>query len=102
MHATCNSVLLPCRTLQDCHKEVLQQSDMLPCCQAEVLEQEERLQAVFQPLPMHYIEIAHLLLTHAKDTFSDGENDTLTKVGLASFHALPGIRKGLLPASSLL
>ena len=71
-----------CRTLPDCRKEVPQQSDMLPSCQAEVLEQEERLQAVFQPLPMHYIETAHLLLTHAKDTFSDGEDDTLTKVGL--------------------
>ena len=90
------------RTLPDCHQVVLQQSDMLPCCQAEVLEQEERLQAVFQPLPMHYIEIAHLLLTHAKDTFSDGEDDTLTKVGLAYLPALPGVRKRLLSVSSLL
>ena len=35
-----------------------------------VVEELERDRSdAFQPLPFHYVEIAHLLFTHAKDTF---------------------------------
>ena len=38
---------------------------------AEVYDQERDSSAVFQELPFYYIEIAHLLLRHAKDCFDD-------------------------------
>lgn len=37
----------------------------------ELYDQERDTAAVFQELPFHYIEIAHLLLRHAKDCFSE-------------------------------
>ena len=37
--------------------------------QTDVLAQEQAHEAIFQPLPFHYIEIAHLLLRHAKEVF---------------------------------
>ena len=40
-------------------------------CGAELYEQERDTAAVFQELPFHYVEIAHILLRHAKDCFSD-------------------------------
>lgn len=40
-----------------------------PC--AELYDQERDTAAVFQELPFYYIEIAHLLVRHAKDCFSE-------------------------------
>ena len=42
---------------------------------AEVLEAEQNHQAVFQPLPFHYIEISKLLLSQAKDTFGEADEN---------------------------
>lgn len=36
---------------------------------AEIEELERDRSDAFQPLPFHYIELAHMLFTHAKDTF---------------------------------
>ena len=44
----------------------LTRSDLL--C-AGVLEAERSTAAVFQPLPFRYLEVAHVLLTDAKDSF---------------------------------
>ena len=41
--------------------------------EAGVLEAERSTAAVFQPLPFRYLEIAHVLLTDAKDSFSAEE-----------------------------
>lgn len=38
------------------------------CC-AGVLEKERDTAMVFEPLPYHYLEVAHLLFTYAKDSF---------------------------------
>lgn len=40
----------------------------------DVLAEEEAHEAIFQPLPFHYIEVAHLLLRHAKEAFEEGDN----------------------------
>ena len=40
-----------------------------PLSSAVVEELERDRSDAFQPLPFHYIEIAHMLCTHAKDTF---------------------------------
>ncbi|DBA85871.1 hypothetical protein WJX77_008571 [Trebouxia sp. C0004] len=42
----------------------------------DVLAEEQAHEAIFQPLPFHYIEVAHLLLRHAKEAFEEG-NDVL-------------------------
>ena len=36
---------------------------------ADVLEAERNRPETFQELPLHYMEIAHLLFTYAKDSF---------------------------------
>lgn len=46
---------------------------------ADVLAEEQAHEAIFQPLPFHYIEVAHLLLRHAKEAFEEG-NDVLYQV----------------------
>ena len=38
---------------------------------ADILEKERETAAVFQELPFHYVEIAHVLLRHARDCFED-------------------------------
>jgi hypothetical protein len=38
---------------------------------AEIYDQERDSSAVFQEMPFHYIEVAHLLVRHAKDCFED-------------------------------
>jgi len=43
------------------------------------LAEEQAHEAIFQPLPFHYIEVAHLLLRHAKEAFEEG-NDVLYQV----------------------
>ena len=45
----------------------------------DVLAEEQAHEAIFQPLPFHYIEVAHLLLRHAKEAFEEG-NDVLYQV----------------------
>lgn len=40
----------------------------------DVLAEEQAHEAIFQPLPFHYIEVAHLLLRHAKDAFEEGDD----------------------------
>lgn len=51
---------------------------------ADVLAEEEAHEAIFQPLPFHYIEVAHLLLRHAKEAFEEGDN-TLYQVHACAF-----------------
>ncbi len=41
---------------------------------AEVFEAERRTSSVFQEMPWHYLEVAHLLLTSAKECFSSKEH----------------------------
>ena len=41
---------------------------------SDVLAEEQAHEAIFQPLPFHYIEVAHLLLRHAKDAFQEGDD----------------------------
>ena len=48
---------------------------------ADIYDRERDTAAVFQELPFHYIEIAYLLLRHAKDCFPD-----LYKVWLITLH----------------
>ena len=43
----------------------------LSCYSADILEKERENAAVFQELPFHYNEVAHLLLRHARDCFED-------------------------------
>ena len=38
-----------------------------------MLEAERSTAAVFQPLPLRYLEVAHVLLKDAKDTFAADE-----------------------------
>ena len=40
---------------------------------ADVLEAERSTAAVFQPLPFQYLEVAHVLLNDAKDSFTAEE-----------------------------
>lgn len=47
---------------------------------ADVLEAERSTAAVFQPLPLRYLEVSHVLLKDAKDTFPSEE---YYKVGAA-------------------
>ena len=51
----------------------------------EVLAEEQAHEAIFQPLPFHYIEVAHLLLRHAKEAFEEG-NHVLFQVSFALLH----------------
>ena len=51
----------------------------------EVLAEEQAHEAIFQPLPFHYIEVAHLLLRHAKEAFEEG-NDVLFQVSFPLLH----------------
>lgn len=48
---------------------------------ADVLEDERNRPEAFQELPLHYMEIAHLLFTYAKDSFgADLVQVTLTRM----------------------
>lgn len=40
----------------------------------DVLAEEQAHEAIFQPLPFHYIEVAHLLLRHAKEAFEEADD----------------------------
>ena len=44
------------------------------CVRTDVLAEEQAHEAIFQPLPFHYIEVAHLLLRHAKDAFEEADD----------------------------
>ena len=61
--------------------QFLQHSNTQCLCSisADVLAEEQAHEAIFQPLPFHYIEVAHLLLRHAKEAFEEG-NDVLYQV----------------------
>ena len=50
------------------------------CVWTDVLAEEQAHEAIFQPLPFHYIEVAHLLLRHAKEAFEEAD-DALYQVG---------------------
>ena len=44
------------------------------CTCTDVLAEEQAHEAIFQPLPFHYIEVAHLLLRHAKEAFEEADD----------------------------
>ena len=52
---------------------------------ADVLAEEQAHEAIFQPLPFHYIEVAHLLLRHAKDAFEEGDDVLYQVIFLQTF-----------------
>ena len=63
-----------------------------------VLEAERSTAAVFQPLPFRYLEVAHVLLNDAKDSFSAEE---YYKVALFAASSVCAVWLWRLPASAL-
>lgn len=57
------------------------------CIYADVLAEEQAHEAIFQPLPFHYIEVAQLLLRHAKGAFEES-SDVLYQVSLMCAHVM--------------
>ena len=68
------------------------------CLHADVLEEERNRPEAFQALPLHYMEVAHLLFTYAKDSFgADLVQVTLKRLLQKLSHA--NASRGLCPSA---
>jgi hypothetical protein len=61
-------------------------STFLSALPADVFEAEKQTSSVFQELPWHYLEVAHVLLTSAKECFSSVKEHMEVLLRLAAMH----------------